>query len=246
MPNLKSCMTAISPSRQSFGAYVRNTAATITAIGALWAFTWSWAGPKVIAFLQEEIGFAETMIILKELQTAQTRLSDQQDRQQQINADNNIALAQTAETLRQVVERIAALEQNSRNDRVAPVRFLEDGNTISNGRIGGFVRFDFRYIKSRECGRPISAAYFRNGGGIVHAFEGASTTAEDGRGSAGIVSSEVQTARFIARIPSDEGVQPTPDRYAMGWILLSWPNCPNVPEVRSPMVPFQIQPEARP
>lgn len=93
-------------------------------------------------------------------------------------------------------------------------------------------------------GRPVSVTYFRNGGGIVHAFEASSTTAEDGRGSSGEVSSDVQLARFIARIPADEGVQPTKEHYAMGWVLLSWPNCPNVPKVRSPLVPFQIYPSA--
>lgn len=232
------------PSRASWGAFVRNTLATLLAVSGLASMAWFWVGPRVTEWAQRELGTEAMSVALGRIETTQAAQADTQRQQQQTIATISDTQSRTAQTLNAVVERIAALEQTSRDDRIAPVRFMEEGNTIANGRIGDFVAFNFRYVKSRDCGRPISVAYFRNGGGIVHAFEASSTTAEDGRGSSGAVSSEVQVARFIARIPADEGVQPTPEGYAMGWVLLSWPSCPNVPEVRSPQVPFQIFPAA--
>ncbi|MDH2328697.1 hypothetical protein QCN27_17735 [Cereibacter sp. SYSU M97828] len=235
------------PSRASWGAFFRNFVATLVAAGTLCVIIWTWVGPSVTAWAQRELGTAYMAEALGKIEATQAKQAetqqqqaDTQKQQQQTIATISDTQSRTAQTLNAVVERIASLEETSRDSRIAPVRFMEEGNSISNGAIGGFVQFHFRYVKSRDCGRPISVAYFRNGGGIVHAFEASSTTAEDGRGSSGPVSSEVQSARFIARIPSEEGVQPTPEGYAMGWVLLSWPNCPNVPEVRSPQVPFQI------
>lgn len=235
-------MSASIGSRASWDAFTRNILATIVAVCGLASMAWYVVGPRVTEWAQVELGTAAMAEALDKIEATQASQADTQRQQQQTIATISDTQSRTADTLNAVVERIASLEQSSREDRTAPVRFMEDGNTISSGRIGEFVQFNFRYLKSRDCGRPISVAYFRNGGGIVHAFEASSTTAEDGRGSSGPVSNEVQTARFIAKIPADEGVQPTPQGYAMGWMLVSWPNCPNVPEVRSPLVPFQIYP----
>lgn len=237
------------PTRISVDAFIRNFSATVAAVVALASIAWMAVGDSVTSWAQRELGTDAMAQALGKIEQTQAAQADTQRQQQQTIATISDTQSRTADTLNAVVERIAVLERTGRDDRTAPARFAEEGNAISNARIGDFVTFTVRYIKTRDCGRPISVAYFRNGGGIIHAFQNASTTAADGRASAGPVSSEVQTARFVARIPENEGVRPTSgggsDGYATGWILMSWPNCPNAPEVRSPLMPFQILPAAK-
>ncbi|MBR9763898.1 MAG: hypothetical protein GYB53_10335 [Rhodobacteraceae bacterium] len=218
------------------GAFIRNMSATLAAVGVLCTAAWVAIGPRVTEWALAELGMDSVAETLKTLQEVQQR-------QQGTLATISQTQAQTAETLNAVVDRIAALEKSQRDDRVPPIRFLDDSMKISSGRIGQFLRFEFQFVKSRDCGRPVSDAFFVDGDGISHAFADKSSTAEDGRSISAQLSSVPAVGRFTARIPADQGVTPTGNGgFARGYILISWPDCPNVAPLRSPTAPFQIFP----
>lgn len=218
------------------GAFIRNMSATIAAVGVLSTVLWFWVGPRVTEWALGELGMDSVAETLKTLQVVQ-------ERQQGTLATISQTQAQTAETLNAVVDRIAALERSQREDRVPPIRFIDDSMRISSGRIGQFVRFEFQFVKSRDCGRPVSDAFFIDGDGISHAFTDKSSTADDGRSISAQITPVPAVGRFTARIPADQGVTPTGNGvFARGYVLVSWPDCPNVPPLRSPAAPFQISP----
>ncbi|MCJ8138448.1 hypothetical protein [Falsirhodobacter halotolerans] len=242
-------MTMQGPSRTDYWAFFRNVAATITALGIITGAIWYWVQPRVIDFLRTELSLPSNLTVdIAKIQDVQTRQAETQQQQaqtltvqQQSLSEISRATATLTSTLESTVNRVAMLEESSRRDKTPPVMFVEDGNSIDSGAIGAFVRIQFRYIKSRDCGRPNIAVYFTDGAGISHAFREVSTVADDGRGGSAPVRPEVQTTRFIAKIPESAGVTPTTGTtFALGFMLMSWPGCPDVPEVRSPRVPFQI------
>lgn len=238
-------------SAASMSAFTRNLFASAVAIAGLCGMLWLWVGPTVTEWLRKELSLpanlAEDLARIQDVQGEQVatsrQLTEVQQQQQQSLSELSNATATITKTLESTVTRIASLEASSRRDARPPIRFIEDGNSIGSGSIGDYVRLSFRYVKVRDCGRPVLAAYFRDGADITQAFRDMSSVAADGRGSSAMVSPEVQTTRFIARIPREQGVVPAVNgKYALGWVLISWPGCPDVPEQRSPQVPFQITP----
>lgn len=204
------------------------------AITTLAGVLWFWTGPRVTEWAQTQLGMnkvAETLTAIQQVQREQ----------QGTIATISQTQAQTAETLNAVVNRIASLEKSQRDDRLPPIKFVDDSLTVTSGKIGDFVRFEFQFTKSRDCGRPQSVAYFKDGADISHAFTDKSTDAADGRSVSSPISAAQQTARFIAKIPKDQGVVPTGQgQWARAYVMIAWPDCPNVPPLRSPLAPFQI------
>ena len=236
----------------TWSAFARNLFASIAAIVGLSSLLWALVGDNATKWLRAELSLPANLAAdLEEIQIVQgeqvetsRQLADVQQQQQQSLSELSNATATITRTLESTVTRIAALEESSRRDSSPPIRFLDDGNSIQSGAIGDYVRLAFRYIKTRDCGRPVVAAYFRDGAEITQAFREMSSVAADGRGSSAIVSPDIQVTKFIARIPANQGVTPSINgKYALGWVLISWPGCPDVPEQRSPMVPFQITEE---
>ncbi|MEI4473584.1 hypothetical protein V8J39_19990 [Frigidibacter sp. MR17.24] len=220
------------------------------AIGTLAGVLWFWTGPRVTEWAQEQLGTADVSATLAAVQATQTQQANTQEQQatvlrqqQDTLATIGNTLSQTAETLKGVVDRIASLEKSQREDRVPPIKIVDDSLRVTSGQIGDFVRFEFLFTKSRDCGRPQSVAYFVDPDGFNHAFVDKSTDAADGRSVSANITSTPIAARFMARIPINQGIAPTgPDRFARAYLLLSWPDCPNVPPLRSPTAPFQIFP----
>jgi hypothetical protein len=118
------------------------------------------------------------------------------------------------------------------------IKFLE-GSYLTDGRIGGSVRFNMRFVKIRECGTADLAVWFKNGVKTIHAFEAVSIINEQGRSLRTIPSApgEVLERAWTARIPLNDGV--TAGR-GEAWLEISYPDCPLVVAETSPIMPFEI------
>ncbi|WP_406720375.1 hypothetical protein RPE78_09175 [Thioclava litoralis] len=219
-------------------AFVRNVGATVTAAGVIWgAMVWT-LQPRIEGWLSGFIA-AQIGVTAADLRDVRTSIEQQQSTIATISETQ----ARVAETVNKVVERIASLEKAKALDSSPPIRFASIGNSVSAGRIGGLVFHEWRMRKLRDCGTPRSRAYFVNGGGRVHLFTGKSNSDGDGWTVPMPLDDTWQVSRFSARIPADDGVEPTGDGLAMAFLVVDWPEkCPNVPPLRSPEVPFRILP----
>jgi len=141
-----------------------------------------------------------------------------------------------------IERRLAAIEELQSSERDPVMRFARSGHSISNAAIGDFSRLRWAYFRLRdECGPPSVGLFFRDSAGADHRFDNPSVASISGRGTASeALPSVLQTIRYPARIPSENGAQAGP---AVGWAEVWYPACPLVPVERSPETAFIILPE---
>ncbi|WP_406870443.1 hypothetical protein ABEB22_12520 [Thioclava sp. 'Guangxiensis'] len=222
--------------RESISAFARNMAATIASAGVIWGAGVWLLRPHVEGWLSSFIT-AEIGVTAADMRDVRASIEQQQSTIATISSTQ----AQVADTVNKVVERIASLEKAKERDSTPPIRFATSGNSVTAGRIGGLVFHEWRFQKLHDCGTPRSRSYFRNGGGRVHLFENKSNSDDNGWTVPMPVEDGWQVSRFSARIPSDDGVEPTGEGMAFAFNIVDWPEkCPNVPPMTSPEVPFRI------
>ena len=204
--------------------WIRTAATTVTAlltaIAILWAGAWWTMAPRV----------NEWAVTLIDTATDDLRIDVNQTAARMAKIDG---------ALDKLSVRMADISAAVARDLTQPWRFSRPDTTISDGPIGGLVRFEVGGFKMRECGVPRVDLYFVNGGGIYHRFTEASILTEDNRG---IVldpdPGRLQKLVFTARIPADDGVRPG---RALGFISVTYPDmCPFVPEVVATNLQFRI------
>ena len=210
--------------------FIRNVAATLTATGFVVTLGWWALGPRieveVRAWLADSVGVSAEII----------------QSQQASIAEMGETLVNLTSTTRKLSEEVAQMQDDRIERTTPPVQFSAKGNSVSTGRIGGVVYQSWLIRKERDCGIPRSRAYFVNGGGRTHLFRDKSNADEAGYVAPLLVDGDWQRVSFSARIPDNEGVQPTSDAdLASAFLVVDWPEkCPNVPPLRSPEVPFRI------
>lgn len=146
---------------------------------------------------------------------------------------------QIDERLKKVETVVKSLDENGLGSKAAAIKFMENGHSITDAKVGESVIIRTRYINLRDCGRPKITAWFKNGRKIPHLFQDVSIVGPDGRIPASKADpQEVVDGEFIAWIPNDDAVTVG---NAYGWVEVGdYEFCPNVPVASSPQIPFTI------
>ena len=233
-------------------AFLRNVAAVVVALGAIWAGGAQVAGPAVDAWLSARVGALIDPLVGRVEANAAAIEADRRARELDARAQRDMretlaSIAETqkqmAETLSGAVDRLAELEEKRSVDTSAVMRFARTGHRIEDGAPGDSVEVTWSVIKLRDgCGRPLVELFFRNGGGRLHRFRNVSALDDEGRGIGLPAGAGIQTITYTAQIPADDGVEPG---RGFGWNRVSYPNCPGVGYETSPEVVFQILPPRR-
>ena len=149
--------------------------------------------------------------------------------------ENTIAIQQMQELMGVMQDAVTGLTELVEIRRTPSWRFDGLSTNISDGPIGGYVDITAGGFKLADCGVPVVDLYFINGDEIYHRFEDVTLLTEEGRGVAFSVDpSRIQTIKYRARIPADDGVTPGRGR---GFISVTYPDaCPhNEPVVAGPL-----------
>jgi hypothetical protein len=201
--------------------WIRTAGATTTAAAVVMGAIWWVVAPRVV-----EWGEGVARNATAELREEQKRTADHLDRLDQVVVSLEAAVAKIGD---------AAEQSTAPSWRWDPVE-----TSIGDGPIGGWVDINAAGYKLRECGIPRVDLYFINGGGTYHRFGDTSLLTPDNRGVAFPVNpARLQTIKYRARIPTDDGV--TPGR-AQGYISITYPDaCPAVSEQVIGPLQFRIR-----
>lgn len=135
-------------------------------------------------------------------------------------------------------ERLLRLEQESAVDKSPALRFMPQGNSITDGRRGDVVTVTVAFVKMRDCGRPSPDHFFMDSASTLFRFQDVSIVDEFGRGPGVPPSETPQTLKFTARIPKDAAIQLGG---ATGWVVLrDYERCPHNDAIHSPSMGFDI------
>lgn len=152
--------------------------------------------------------------------------------------DINADVARLAEEIETLREQLVVINKERAGSTEPVLLFAQVGSSISDGKIGGIVEFLWIFYKLRDCGVPILDLLFINGNGLTHRFQNVSITDAGGRGVRYDPDpNRARTIKYTAQIPADAGVKPG---RALGWVSLTYPDCPHAPAVTSPRVAFDI------
>lgn len=151
------------------------------------------------------------------------------------------ALDQYSQEVNALRAAIAERQRQEELDHAPVVSFATNGNMVTDGKIGGLVKFTVGLKVVRDCGQPRVTVVFRNGNQVVHRFENVSINSLENRAPSLIADGQMNTLRFVATIPDDEGVQATKDDLAHAWVEMDFPDqCRSVAPVKTAEMPFRI------